>query len=459
MLKPVYLRNSDIVQGSNPVTDYELLESVLICTSEIKCIQRDRGLWRIYVNTTQSRDKLLTEGFDFRNTHINVFETNPFSAGTNSPLEEVLRITIKGVPLSVDDGEIIKMLDSYKVSLTSPIKYENIRHPTTHKMTSILNGNRFVYAKPLQNGQSLPRSAFCAGIKCLIYHKGQPSKKRVPKCTNCWGEHWRTQCSDKKRCRICLKTDHEPGSEKCEAFVENQKNVISFAGADNPLSNFFPCTIHVFGIHHRSAEHAFQYVKAIRCGDLSKATAIQAAETALDAKMISKTIQINDEFIDKQEKLMEEIVNAKYDQVEAFREILDKQEQSTLFAESVYDDFWGTGLNKAGTEHTDHRKWPGQNVLGQIFRKIVSTRRPAPPRRSESVPRNLQAASQRHISDMLSSIRKSDKRADKQPSTMQDHSRSPRKSMRTNRRKNAGYKNTDVNSLGEKPLGTDYDSG
>ena len=156
---------------------------------------------------------------------------------------------------------------------------------------------------------------------------------------------------------------------------------------------------------------------------------------------------------------MEEILNAKYDQVEAFREILDKQEQSTLFAESVYDDFWGTGLNKAGTEHTDHRKWPGQNVLGQIFRKIVSTRRPAPPRRSESVPRNLQAASQRHISDMLSSIRKSDKRADKQPSTMQDHSRIPRKSVRTNRRKNAGNKNTDVSSRGEKPLGTDYDSG
>lgn len=223
-------------------------------------------------------------------------------------------------------------------------------------------------------------SAFCAGIKCLIYHKGQPSKKRKPKCTNCWGEHWRSQCSEKKRCRICLKTDHEPGSEKCEAFVENQKYVISFAGADNPctLSNFFPCTIHVFGIHHRSAEHAFQYVKAIRCGDLSKASAIQAAETALDAKMISKTIQINDEFIDKQEKLMKEIVNAKYDQVEAFREILDKQEQSTLFAESVYDDFWVSGLSKAGTEHTDHRKWPRQNILGQIFRKIVSSRRPAP---------------------------------------------------------------------------------
>lgn len=44
----------------------------------------------------------------------------------------------------------------------------------------------------------------------------------------------------------------------------------------------------------------------------------------LDVKMISKIIQINDEFIDKQEKLMEEIVNVKYDQVEVFWEILDK---------------------------------------------------------------------------------------------------------------------------------------
>lgn len=86
---------------------------------------------------------------------------------------------------------------------------------------------------------------------------------------------------------------------------------------------------------------------------------------------------------------MEEIVNAQYKQVEAFREI-NKQEQSTLF-ESVCDDFWGTNLNKVGTEHIDHSKWPGQNILEQIFRKMVSSRRP--PRRSEPIPRNLQAAS------------------------------------------------------------------
>lgn len=42
--------------------------------------------------------------------------------------------------------------------------------------------------------------------------------------------------------------------------------------------------------------------------------------------------------------------------MEAFREILDKQEQSTLSATSVYDDFWGIGLKKVGTDHTDHPK-------------------------------------------------------------------------------------------------------
>ena len=40
------------------------------------------------------------------------------------------------------------MLESYGVEYTSDIKLEKIRNPVTRKMTSILNGNRFIYAKP-----------------------------------------------------------------------------------------------------------------------------------------------------------------------------------------------------------------------------------------------------------------------------------------------------------------------
>ena len=68
-------------------------------------MQKDRELWRLYVNSQDSRSKLLCEGFEIRNTNVRIYDTNPFSAGLSNPDEKVLKITVKGVPLSVDDGE------------------------------------------------------------------------------------------------------------------------------------------------------------------------------------------------------------------------------------------------------------------------------------------------------------------------------------------------------------------
>lgn len=48
-----------------------------------------------------------------------------------------------------------------------------------------------------------------------------------------------------------------------------------------------------------------------------------------------------------------------------------KNQRSLQLAESVHDDFWGTGLNKVGTEHTDHRKSPGWKIMGQIYSNVV----------------------------------------------------------------------------------------
>ena len=36
--------------------------------------------------------------------------------------------------------------------------YEKIRHPETNRMTSVLNGTRFMYIDPLPEGHHLPRS-------------------------------------------------------------------------------------------------------------------------------------------------------------------------------------------------------------------------------------------------------------------------------------------------------------
>ena len=65
-------------------------------------MQKDRDL---YLNSSESRTKLLNQGFDIRSRHIPMYDTNPFSAGIQDPSEKVLKITVKGVPLSVDDSE------------------------------------------------------------------------------------------------------------------------------------------------------------------------------------------------------------------------------------------------------------------------------------------------------------------------------------------------------------------
>ena len=42
-----------------------------------------------------------------------------------------------------------------------------------------------------------------------------------------------------------------------------------------------------------------------------------------------------------------------------------------MFAESTFNDQWGTGLDKVGTENTKRSEWPGQNSLGQIIGKVA----------------------------------------------------------------------------------------
>ena len=412
LLKPVYMRNGDLPSDrNNVVTDYELSIAVSNTINDLKCVQRDRDLWRLYVGSSESRTKLLTEGFELRNTNVQTFDTNPFSAGTRHPSERVIKVTVKGIPLSVDDNEIVKMLENFNVTFTSGIKYENIRHPETRKMTGVLNGNRFIYIKPMEEGRSLPRTSYCAGLRCFIYHYGQPSYKRVPLCTNCWDNtHYRKECKNEALCKVCKKPGHKPGDPVCEHYVEDQPHVTTFSGKKNEFSNFYPCDLNIFGVRHRSAEHAFQYVKAMRSGDVPRATAIQSATTALDAKKLGSQVKPSESFLDEQVTLMTEIVEAKAAQCSEFRECLHKSKKSTVYVESTFDDFWASGLNEQETQCTNCDKWPGKNILGAIVMKVAKHHRPKS--RSWLTARATKSKDnkQRDISDMLKQLKTPRKR-------------------------------------------------
>ena len=305
------------------------------------------------------------------------------------------------------------MLEQFDLNFTSELKYEHIRHPESKKMTGILNGNRFIYVSPLPDGKFLPRSCKCAGLHCLIYHYGQPSNKRTLKCTNCWEvNHSRNNCPNQSRCKVCKKEGHNPGDEACDEYSEPIPNVVPFAGASDVLSNFYPCELKAFGVTHRSSEHAFQYVKAVRSGDIPRANAIQSAPTALDAKRIGKTISASKSFEDSKLELMTEIIQAKFDQIPKFRESMSKAKKSgSVFVEATYDDYWASGLDKSGTIHTRPSSWPGQNKLGEILATVADSRPSSKQHhRSNSVPRPSKDASQLSISSMLKELQTPRKR-------------------------------------------------
>lgn len=57
--------------------------------------------------------------------------------GTENPIEDIVRITVRGIPLSVDDTCIKDMLEKLSTILTSDINKEKIRNPNTFKMINI----------------------------------------------------------------------------------------------------------------------------------------------------------------------------------------------------------------------------------------------------------------------------------------------------------------------------------
>ena len=82
----------------NLATDFNILMILEAATKEInylKCIQRDRDLWRVYVRAHDSRRKLLTQGFDLSNCNLRAFDTNPYSARTKHPSKSALKVTVK----------------------------------------------------------------------------------------------------------------------------------------------------------------------------------------------------------------------------------------------------------------------------------------------------------------------------------------------------------------------------
>ena len=113
------------------------------------------------------------------------------------------------------------------------------------------------------------------------------------------------------------------------------------------------------------------HAKAMRCGDLDAAKSINVVKDALSAKRIGDKIQSNEQWNDTCENVMTEISENKCVQVQIFCEKLGSVKKGAAFVESTYNDKWGSGLHKTGTENTKISSMPSKNMLRQIIQKVA----------------------------------------------------------------------------------------
>ena len=170
-------------------------------------------------------------------------------------------------------------------------------------------------------------------------------------------------------CIICQEKGHWYTSCK-RRLTQPLVNVLAFSGKMDVLSNFYPCKIEVFDMIFPSAEHAYQYTKAMMCGCKEIASKIYNAPTAWKAKQLSRLIKTTEQWEADKYKHMLDINRAKCDNIEEYYNILVNS-KDVLIAEAVPGDkVWSCGLSKAHAAWYKPEDWPGRNRMGQIHMLI-----------------------------------------------------------------------------------------
>lgn len=141
------------------------------------------------------------------------------------------------------------------------------------------------------------------------------------------------------------------------------KGGLAFFSLHALASNFHPTPIDVLGNKFPTAEHAFQYSKAIRLGDPHTAALILQAKKPSEAKLLGKGVDPTPKW-----DVMRHIITEKFKQHKSLRDKLLATGQDNLIKASL-DSFWGAKATltlKAIKDGT----WEGANTLGKILVEV-----------------------------------------------------------------------------------------
>ena len=168
-VEPVFLKDTDMPAGITPLTVIRAVTEV-ISPQNLEGLQKFMRLWRIYFKTLQSR-----EGFLGHDTMLISEKSVPLY----DQCPETCKLTIKGLPLSVQNEEVKNFLLSKGIKPASRIMFSYIRDEDG-TFTKYKDGNIFVYC--YESNTLTQRTQTIQGHHCVLYH--HPGKRSTFKNSN-----------------------------------------------------------------------------------------------------------------------------------------------------------------------------------------------------------------------------------------------------------------------------------
>lgn len=343
MFEPVFARQQDI-RGGRSVKPIDMCQAIAssINRNNVDGAQLIHGIWRLYLKSAEARVDLMTKGLFLNGIQVPLFDKNPRSTNNDDPNTRVEKIVIHDLPLSVDNDTILNYLkDQPQVTLTSEIRYSRER-TQEGKLTTYRNGDRFVYAIHPIN-PPLPETEIIGPHRVRLYHQSQ-----------------------KDVCKVCGKVGHKINTPVCPAYDPSLK-VEAFQSHYHIMSNMYPCDINAEGYTFKSAEHYYQWSKAVEYGRDDVAEKILFARHAGIAKGIaSKELPHTEEWKEKKLDVMRKVIQAKMTSHPAFWTALIES-KSLHLVEATRDQYWGCGFTPEIARHTKPEYYTGSNMLGILL--------------------------------------------------------------------------------------------
>lgn len=343
MADPLYIKISDFTyfKGNLTLLIFNIVKEV--AKSGVLCVQRCKGVYKIYIKDPQDKASLLICGIKYNDCVIDMYECNPYDEVSALVTE---KITIKNLPFHISNKSVLDELEGFsQLHILSKVMYSRERDDSNN-LTDCFNGDRFLYVKgPIV--PPLEKNIKIGYENCVVLHKTQ-----------------------KNYCTRCKNIGHMSSNlNKCDAYLINDdpERVLFYLDSD-PLSNYYACEIKYQGQIFKSSEHAYQWSKTKTLGHADLADRIQLADTPAQSKKITEVLNNTDleNWGTIKMSNMESILRAKMKCCAEFRKALMTTNSKTLI-EATTHPYWGCGLNKGKAIHRTTDSLPGANVLGELL--------------------------------------------------------------------------------------------